>query len=69
MEQSLLEKLTVAQLAKKYPTFYEILKFINLFRTADRSILSWAIRIHFTSYSFKIRFNTPRSPGFLTKIL
>jgi hypothetical protein len=30
MDQSLLEKKTVAQLLKKFPTFYTILKFITV---------------------------------------
>jgi hypothetical protein len=62
----LLEKLTVPQLVKKFPTFYGTRKFITAFTGARHLSLSWASSVHNpTSHFLKIHFNIilPSTPG------
>ena len=66
----LLEKLTVSQLFKKFPTFYGTRMFITAFTSARHLCLSWARSIQSippTTHFLKINFNiilpsTPVSP-------
>jgi len=51
------DKLTVAQLVKKFPAFYGTRKFIAIFTTAYHWPLSWAIWIQFTNFHL----TSPRS--------
>jgi hypothetical protein len=64
----ILEKLTVAQLIKKFPTFYGIQRFITVFTRARHWSLSWARRIHSaSSHPFKIHFTQVFKVVFVNK--
>ena len=64
----LLEKLTVSQLVKKFPTFFGTRRFIAVFTSARHLSLSWAISIQSippTSHFLKIHIHIflPTMPG------
>jgi len=51
----LLEKLTITQLVKKFPTFYGTQWFITMFTRTHQKSLSWARRIQSrTSYNISL---------------
>jgi len=64
MEQSLLEKLIVAQLVKKFPAFCETQNFITVFTNKTGNLILRQLKpIHiFASYLFKFHLNIILSP-------